>query len=90
MNFSSSYQTETFKAPEISYDFKPTEFQVEKDFKIDYENDYKFDFNTEKYDFNTDFKTSEFKMEDFTKQNEVMYQQIESKVTGDYVLPSFD
>jgi hypothetical protein len=93
MNFVSSYQTESYKAPEISYDFKPTTFQVEKDFKIDYEKDYKFDFNT---DFktsefkSTEYKMPEFKMEEFTKQNEVMYEQIESKVTGDYTLPKFD
>jgi hypothetical protein len=68
----SSYQTETYKAPEISYDFKPTTFQVEKDFNIDYKTDFKFDFNT---DYKTsEFKTSDFKMEDFTKQNEVMYK----------------
>ena len=65
MNFTSSYQTDTYKAPEISYDFKPTTYQVEKDFKIDYEKDFKFDFNTDYK--SSEFKMPEFKMDEFTK-----------------------
>lgn len=48
---------------------------MEKDFKIDYEKDFKFDFVADNKV--TEYKQSDFKIEDFTKQNDEMFKSIE-------------
>lgn len=85
-----TYQTTQVHVPQFSssnYQFEQGassstnfQFQVEKDFKIDYEKDFKFDFVADNKV--TEYKQSDFKIEDFSKQNDEMFKSIEQTSFG--------